>query len=336
MDESDSPDEEVQIGESIVGPEAMEESGVHSRETLRETEVCYQRVAACSLPKRSCERDSGKECESKRLCPVYETQKFQAEENRCRAGSNDVTKTPIYGFDGATRLPPPEQVPEGHTSLGSISKNKVTGIVDNNVDLDMSWVLSSQQETKTFSVPADETDLKHQKEESNDLDIFTFEPLVQRDLKSEREDSNDIEFLSDEPLVPNENPVVIKSQREDFDDVEFITDETMPNTDDNSLINMLPQPLLVKIFAQLKMYDLLQRAGLVCKYWHDVAHDPELWRVVGLRGMLKISNEVLTKLTSLSNNVIEVDLTDAKVITNEGVVNMAKSCRQLKILKMVR
>lgn len=106
--------------------------------------------------------------------------------------------------------------------------------------------------------------------------------------------------------------------------------------DDAVSINDIPPPILLKVFSYLKIQDLLLSVSLVCKHWHNLAMDPELWRSIDIKGLLKVSDEIFGKITSLSQNVISVNLSDSKMITDAGIVQMAASCRQLRTLRMVR
>lgn len=101
-------------------------------------------------------------------------------------------------------------------------------------------------------------------------------------------------------------------------------------------INDLPHSVLLKIFGYLTMKELLQTAMLVCKCWHCLTHDPDLWRSVSLKGFPRVNDEIVKYLTSLSDNMAAVDLTDANMTTADGIIDMLQRCTRLKNLKLVR
>ena len=101
-------------------------------------------------------------------------------------------------------------------------------------------------------------------------------------------------------------------------------------------INSLPHSLMVHIFRQLTLYDLLHRASLVCKYWLQLSHDSDLWRCIDVQGMLKVDDLALNELTSYSDNVTAIDITDSRLITSSGVVKVLTKCRKLQSFKAAR
>ena len=101
-------------------------------------------------------------------------------------------------------------------------------------------------------------------------------------------------------------------------------------------INSLPQMVMTRIFSSLPLFDLLKRACLVCRYWRNLAYDPVLWRNINLRLQPKVQDHCLLGLVRLSQNISSLDLTDSKLITNEGVMNILKHCRSLTTLILVR
>jgi hypothetical protein len=101
-------------------------------------------------------------------------------------------------------------------------------------------------------------------------------------------------------------------------------------------INDLPHALLVRVFKHLSMKDLLQSAVRVCKYWRCLTQDPALWRVVSLKGFQKAHNDTLLQVTSFSDNVTSVDLSDVTSTTTDGVIDMLQRCTRLRRLKLTR
>ena len=104
----------------------------------------------------------------------------------------------------------------------------------------------------------------------------------------------------------------------------------------NLHIDSLPHSILLHIFRCLSLHDLLRRVCLVSKHWRDMGRDPDLWRVVNLKGQNKVTDDVVRRLTSYSHNVLWVDVTDSRLVTNEGISLVAKQCSQLRVLKLIR
>ena len=101
-------------------------------------------------------------------------------------------------------------------------------------------------------------------------------------------------------------------------------------------VDSLPHSILLSVFKYLSLYDLLRVIALVSKRWRDMGRDPDLWRTVNLRGQNKVTDDVINLLTSYSHNVRLVDVTDSRLVTNEGIYLVAKRCTQLRELKLIR
>ncbi|XP_013407369.1 F-box/LRR-repeat protein 17 [Lingula anatina] len=101
-------------------------------------------------------------------------------------------------------------------------------------------------------------------------------------------------------------------------------------------VNELPHNVLLRIFTCLPLPDLLCRASLVCKLWSTLARDSDLWRTVRVKGFVKVDNAVLERLTSYSENVYEVDITDSRLVNNKGVACLLKNCKRLEVFKASR
>lgn len=101
-------------------------------------------------------------------------------------------------------------------------------------------------------------------------------------------------------------------------------------------INELPQLVLLHIFCQLPLTDRLLRVALVCRYWRQLTHDPDLWRQIDFRGRMKVNDDVLARVVRFSRRVISVDLTDCKNVTDAGVENMLSVCKNIQKLSIVR
>ena len=101
-------------------------------------------------------------------------------------------------------------------------------------------------------------------------------------------------------------------------------------------VNDLPASVLLQILQYLPMRDLLLSAGLVCRFWLSLAKDPTLWRFINLRREHKVDDEILIRLTSLSGNVVMLDISDTKLITADGFCKVARNCVTLRTLKLIR
>ena len=101
-------------------------------------------------------------------------------------------------------------------------------------------------------------------------------------------------------------------------------------------INDLPYSILLRIFRFIPLYDLLHNVCLVNKFWREICQDSDFWRIINLRGQCKVDDGVLERVTLLSRNVTEVDITDSRLVTSEGVIKLAKACPKLRVLKTIR
>ncbi|XP_064645831.1 F-box/LRR-repeat protein 7-like [Lineus longissimus] len=100
--------------------------------------------------------------------------------------------------------------------------------------------------------------------------------------------------------------------------------------------NELPVPIVLKIFEYLSRFEQLRKVALVCKFWNTLTQDPELWRVIDLRGQFKLTNQILDRLTSYSDHVTSIDLSDSKLISSSGIAALTKRCHSLQVLKLSR
>lgn len=101
-------------------------------------------------------------------------------------------------------------------------------------------------------------------------------------------------------------------------------------------INNLPSNILIQIFKSLSMYELLCQASLVCKMWHTLCRDPDLWRTVDLSHQHKAQDNVLSQLTSFSDRVTSINLEDTKLLTTYGISLVCVKCKHLQKLKLTR
>jgi len=106
--------------------------------------------------------------------------------------------------------------------------------------------------------------------------------------------------------------------------------------DADFMLSSLPAHMMLRVFSYLPLTDLLLRTSLVCKDWHDLARDSSLWRDVDLSGHMKVDDAVVARSISYSDNVTKLNLTDARLITGQGVLHALTRCPNLTLLKLTR
>lgn len=112
--------------------------------------------------------------------------------------------------------------------------------------------------------------------------------------------------------------------------------EACPNVTSVNHVNDLPPTILVYILRHLRMCDLLHRASLVCKLWHQLVYDPDLWRRIDLQYQHKVTDTQLLTLTQISDRVTHIDISDTHNLTSEAVEHALKWCTHLRSLHMSR
>ncbi|XP_063437335.1 F-box/LRR-repeat protein 17-like [Mytilus trossulus] len=115
-------------------------------------------------------------------------------------------------------------------------------------------------------------------------------------------------------------------------------DDSSNNADTQfqSSINRLPMNILLQIFKSLTMCELLCQASLVCKTWYNLCHDPDLWRSIDLSHQHRADDNVLSRLTSYSDRVTNINLEDTKILTSHGISLVCVKCKHLQKLKLTR
>ncbi|XP_053387495.1 uncharacterized protein LOC123542197 [Mercenaria mercenaria] len=102
-------------------------------------------------------------------------------------------------------------------------------------------------------------------------------------------------------------------------------------------INSLPITVLVHIFKNLNVFELLRRASPVCKYWYNLCRDPDLWRSICLVNQHRLSDTDLEKVLWFSDyRVRNINLTDCRFLTNKGVKFLVMRCPQIEVLRVMR
>ncbi|XP_041355889.1 uncharacterized protein LOC121373357 [Gigantopelta aegis] len=105
-----------------------------------------------------------------------------------------------------------------------------------------------------------------------------------------------------------------------------------------SNFSKIPFGILINIFRYLSLSELLHKVCLVCHHWHEAAQDPSLWRRVSLVGQTRLTDEVLDMVTSYSDRVLYLDITDCgqDIFTDAGIISVLRKCSNLRTFKMAR
>ena len=100
--------------------------------------------------------------------------------------------------------------------------------------------------------------------------------------------------------------------------------------------------LVIKIFSYLPKTILLSKCCLVSRKWYAISQSPELWRdlefnvkKLGLKRSLEegnslITDDIFTRITSLSAGITKVDLTNCRAIS-AGESCHSEKCKKLDI-----
>lgn len=91
-------------------------------------------------------------------------------------------------------------------------------------------------------------------------------------------------------------------------------------------INQLPPSILLKIFSNLSLNERCLSASLVCKYWRDLCLDFQFWKQLDLSSRQQVTDELLEKIASRSQNIIEINISDCRSLSDSGVCVLAFKC----------
>ncbi|XP_077203858.1 F-box/LRR-repeat protein 17 isoform X3 [Paroedura picta] len=94
-------------------------------------------------------------------------------------------------------------------------------------------------------------------------------------------------------------------------------------------INQLPPSILLKIFSNLSLNERCLSASLVCKYWRDLCLDFQFWKQLDLSSRQQVTDELLEKIASRSQNITEINISDCRNISDTGVCVLAFKCSGL-------
>uniref|UniRef100_A0A8C4UF54 F-box/LRR-repeat protein 17 n=1 Tax=Falco tinnunculus TaxID=100819 RepID=A0A8C4UF54_FALTI len=91
-------------------------------------------------------------------------------------------------------------------------------------------------------------------------------------------------------------------------------------------INQLPPSILLKIFSSLSLNERCLSASLVCKYWRDLCLDFQFWKQLDLSSRQQVTDELLEKIASRSQNITEINISDCRNVSDRGVCILAIKC----------
>ncbi|XP_057266440.1 F-box/LRR-repeat protein 17-like isoform X2 [Pezoporus wallicus] len=91
-------------------------------------------------------------------------------------------------------------------------------------------------------------------------------------------------------------------------------------------INQLPPSILLKIFSNLSLNERCLSASLVCRYWRDLCLDFQFWKQLDLSSRQQVTDELLEKIASRSQNITEINISDCRNISDTGVCILAIKC----------
>uniref|UniRef100_A0A8D0HL12 F-box domain-containing protein n=1 Tax=Sphenodon punctatus TaxID=8508 RepID=A0A8D0HL12_SPHPU len=67
-------------------------------------------------------------------------------------------------------------------------------------------------------------------------------------------------------------------------------------------------------------------ASLVCKYWRDLCLDFQFWKQLDLSSRQQVTDELLEKIASRSQNITDINISDCRNISDTGVCVLAFKC----------
>ncbi|CAI9736100.1 F-box/LRR-repeat LRR-repeat 17-like [Octopus vulgaris] len=147
-------------------------------------------------------------------------------------------------------------------------------------------------------------------------------------------------FSQQEPEVIVASKVISLTQdtSEQKQDSEVHSEHTngVPSPEDSLHILNLPSSILLEIFKYLTIPERIHSVELVCKKWYELAKDPSLWRHINFQdfGHKTLSDEILDKITSYSNHVVHLDISNTMGFSPEGISSVLKKCRWLSFLSL--
>ncbi|CAB1322273.1 unnamed protein product [Coregonus sp. 'balchen'] len=97
---------------------------------------------------------------------------------------------------------------------------------------------------------------------------------------------------------------------------------------DTSSINRLSSSILV--FSHLLVKERCLCAWVVCKYRRDLCLDFQFWKEIDLSGLQRVNDDLLVKVASWRQNVTELNISDYRGVQDHGVCSLATHCHGLQ------
>ncbi|XP_023658768.1 F-box/LRR-repeat protein 17 [Paramormyrops kingsleyae] len=95
---------------------------------------------------------------------------------------------------------------------------------------------------------------------------------------------------------------------------------------DTPSINHLPSSILLKVFSHLSVKERCLGVSLVCRYWRDLCLDFQFWKQIDLSGFQQVTDDLLVKIASRRQNVMEINISDCRKVQDGGVRALAQHC----------
>ncbi|EMP36010.1 F-box/LRR-repeat protein 17 [Chelonia mydas] len=83
---------------------------------------------------------------------------------------------------------------------------------------------------------------------------------------------------------------------------------------------------MLEIFSNLSLNERCLSASLVCKYWRDLCLDFQFWKQLDLSNRQQVTDELLEKIASRSQNISEINISDCRNVSDTGVCVLAFKC----------
>ena len=97
----------------------------------------------------------------------------------------------------------------------------------------------------------------------------------------------------------------------------------------------LPHLVFLNILSYFTIKELGE-ASRVCRLWHSKCFDPSLWRNLNFKGRSKVTDAVLGRITSLSQNISTLNISECAELSEKCIVESLRGCSFLEEIRLVR
>jgi len=110
-------------------------------------------------------------------------------------------------------------------------------------------------------------------------------------------------------------------------------------------MDLLPDEILINVFLSGLNSHELCRCAAVCRRWNKLIWNPILWTSIDLRDLTQLNvDQALRSLTRILSRdtptvcvtVVKVLLSGCELLTDQGLLTVAKRCSELSHLEMSR